>query len=64
MKLRLLFGDLSRVPAQWRVLSVRLYWNALLYKSDLLAELDLPHSGVVNFEELVDLPRGFDEDGR
>ncbi|KAJ5117052.1 hypothetical protein N7526_011161 [Penicillium atrosanguineum] len=29
---------------------------------DLLAELDLPHSGIVNFEEHVDLPGGFDED--
>ncbi|KAL4923202.1 putative C6 finger domain protein [Aspergillus undulatus] len=62
MKLQLLFGNPSRVPARWRELSVRVYWNALLYESDLLAELDLPHSGIVNFEELVDLPGGFDED--
>ncbi|KAL3473647.1 hypothetical protein BJX99DRAFT_194233 [Aspergillus californicus] len=62
MKLQLLFGNPSRVPAQWRELSVRVYWNALLYESDMLAELDLPHSGIVNFEELVDLPGGFDED--
>jgi hypothetical protein len=61
MKLQLLFGNPSRVPVQWRELSVRVYWNALLYESDLLAELDLPHSGIVNFEELVDLPGGFDE---
>ncbi|KAL4916885.1 hypothetical protein BDW62DRAFT_92437 [Aspergillus aurantiobrunneus] len=63
MKLQLLFGNPSRVPVQWRELSVRVYWNALLYESDLLAELDLPHSGIVNFEELVDLPGEFDEDG-
>ncbi|KAL4877922.1 hypothetical protein BJY04DRAFT_121981 [Aspergillus karnatakaensis] len=62
LKLQLLFGDPSRVPAQWRELSVRVYWNALLFESDLLAELDLPHSGIVSFEELVDLPGGFDED--
>ncbi|KAL2872242.1 putative C6 finger domain protein [Aspergillus lucknowensis] len=62
MKLQLLFGNPSRVPAQWRELSVRVYWNALLYESDMLAELDLPHSGIVNFEELVDLPGRFDED--
>ncbi|KAL4735145.1 hypothetical protein BDV11DRAFT_196595 [Aspergillus similis] len=61
MKLQLLFGNPSRVPVQWRELSVRVYWNALLYESDLLAELDLPHSGIVNFEELVDLPGVFDE---
>lgn len=40
---------------------MRVYWNTLLYESDLLAELDLPHSGIVNFEELVDLPGKFDE---
>lgn len=62
MKLQLLFGNQSRIPLQWRELSVRLYWNALLYESDLLAELDLPHSGIVHFEELVDLPGDFDED--
>ncbi|KAL4781919.1 hypothetical protein BJX76DRAFT_333958 [Aspergillus varians] len=63
MKLQLLFGNSSRVPLRLRELSVRVYWNALLYESDLLAELNLPHSGIVNFEELIDLPGGFDEDG-
>ncbi|KAF7594280.1 hypothetical protein BBP40_009680 [Aspergillus hancockii] len=62
LKLQLLFGNPSRVPLQWRELSVRVYWNALLYESDLLAELDLPHSGIVHFEELVDLPGGFEEE--
>ncbi|OQE19055.1 hypothetical protein PENSTE_c016G01844 [Penicillium steckii] len=62
MKLQLLFGNTSRVPAQWKELSVRVYWNTLLYESDLLAELDLPHSGIVHFEELVDLPGGFEEE--
>ncbi|EAW06265.1 putative C6 finger domain protein [Aspergillus clavatus NRRL 1] len=62
MKLQLLFGDPARVPLQWRELSVRVYWNALLYESDLLAELDLPHSGIIHFEELVDLPGGFEEE--
>ncbi|KAM0099070.1 hypothetical protein ACP6JE_006404 [Aspergillus fumigatus] len=62
MKLQLLFGDPARVPLQWRELSVRVYWNALLYESDLLAELDLPHSGIVHFEEVVDLPGGFEEE--
>ncbi|KAJ5668822.1 hypothetical protein N7462_009892 [Penicillium macrosclerotiorum] len=62
MKLQLLFGNPSRVPAQWKELSVRVYWNSLLYESDLLAELDLPHSGIVNFEEIVDLPGGFEEE--
>ncbi|KAH8425653.1 putative C6 finger domain protein [Aspergillus melleus] len=62
MKLQLLFGNPSRVPSQWRELSVRVYWNALLYESDLLAELDLPHSGIVHFEELVDLPGRFEDE--
>ncbi|BAE65369.1 unnamed protein product [Aspergillus oryzae RIB40] len=62
LKLQLLFGNPSRVPLQWKELSVRIYWNALLYESDLLAELDLPHSGIVHFEELVDLPGGFEEE--
>ncbi|CAI7570929.1 unnamed protein product [Penicillium glandicola] len=62
MKLQLLFGSPNRIPNQWRELSVRVYWNALLFESDLLAELDLPHSGIVNYEELVDLPGGFEEE--
>jgi hypothetical protein len=62
LKLQLLLGNPNRVPAQWKELSVRVYWNSLLYESDLLAELDLPHSGIVNFEELVDLPGGFEEE--
>jgi hypothetical protein len=62
MKLQLLFGKPARLSAQWKELSVRLYWNTLLYESDLLAELDLPHSGIVDFEELVDLPGGFEDE--
>ncbi|RAL06223.1 putative C6 finger domain protein [Aspergillus ibericus CBS 121593] len=62
MKLQLLFGNPSRVPAQWKELGTRVYWNTLLFESDLLAELDLPHSGIVHFEELVDLPGGFEQE--
>ncbi|KAK9435269.1 C6 finger domain protein [Metarhizium brunneum] len=43
-----------------RELVERIYWNTLLFESDLLAELDLPHSGVVQFEENVGLPGGFE----
>jgi len=49
----------SRVPPDQRELTERIYWNVLLFESDLLAELDLPHSGVVQFEENVGLPGGF-----
>jgi hypothetical protein len=60
-KLQLLLSGPGRVPAEERELSERVYWNALLFESDLLAELDLPHSGIVQFEESVGLPGGFVE---
>jgi hypothetical protein len=59
-KLQLLLMTPNRVPPQQRELVERIYWNALLFESDLLAELDLPHSGVVQFEENVGLPGGFE----
>ncbi|CAG9997565.1 unnamed protein product [Clonostachys byssicola] len=59
-KLQLLLMSPNRVPAHQRELIERIYWNALLFESDLLAELDLPHSGVVQFEENVGLPGGFE----
>ena len=61
-KLQLLLMSPSRVPPEQRELTERIYWNALLLESDLLAELDLPHSGVVQFEENVGLPCGFEGD--
>ncbi|KAK4251571.1 hypothetical protein C7999DRAFT_10831 [Corynascus novoguineensis] len=61
-KLQLLLMTPNRVPADQRELIERIYWNSLLFESDLLAELDLPHSGVVAFEENVGLPCGFEGD--
>jgi hypothetical protein len=61
-KLQLLLSAPGRVPANQKELSERVYWNALLFESDLLAELDLPHSGIVQFEELVGLPGGFEQE--
>ncbi|KAL2208787.1 hypothetical protein CC79DRAFT_1341339 [Sarocladium strictum] len=61
-KLQLLLMTPNRIPTQQRELVERIYWNALLFESDLLAELDLPHSGVVQFEENVGLPGGFEGD--
>ncbi|KAI0165605.1 hypothetical protein GGR57DRAFT_128226 [Xylariaceae sp. FL1272] len=58
-KLQLLLMAPTRVPDDQRELLERIYWNSLLFESDLLAELDLPHSGVVQFEENVGLPGGF-----
>ncbi|PGH14823.1 hypothetical protein AJ79_02839 [Helicocarpus griseus UAMH5409] len=62
IKLQLLLGSPGRVPPQSKELSGRVYWNALLFESDLLAELDLPHSGIVQFEETAELPGGFEEE--
>jgi len=59
-KLQLLLSAPGRVPTTQRELSERVYWNALLFESDLLAEMDLPHSGIVQFEESVGLPGGFE----
>jgi len=61
-KLQLLLMSPNRVPPEQRELTERIYWNSLLFESDLLAELDLPHSGVVQFEENVGLPGGFEGD--
>lgn len=59
-KLQLLLSAPGRVPAAERELSERVFWNSLLFESDLLAELDLPHSGIVQYEEVVGLPGGFE----
>ncbi|KAI6785298.1 Quinic acid utilization activator-like protein [Emericellopsis cladophorae] len=59
-KLQLLLMTPNRVPPKEKELVERIYWNALLFESDLLAELDLPHSGVVQLEDNVGLPGGFE----
>ncbi|KAM4056961.1 fungal zn(2)-Cys(6) binuclear cluster domain-containing protein [Hirsutella rhossiliensis] len=61
-KLQLLLMAPNRIPPHLRELVERIYWNALLYESDLLAEMDLPHSGVVQLEEHIGLPGGFEGD--
>ncbi|KAF2835678.1 C6 zinc finger domain-containing protein [Patellaria atrata CBS 101060] len=63
MKLQLLLSAPGRLPPHAKELSERVFWNTLLFESDLLAELDLPHSGIVQFEETVGLPGGFEEEG-
>ncbi|KAK9452939.1 hypothetical protein V1511DRAFT_123880 [Dipodascopsis uninucleata] len=37
----------------------RVFWNALIFESDILAEVDLPHSGIEMLEDQVGLPSGF-----
>ncbi|KAF2759975.1 hypothetical protein EJ05DRAFT_317638 [Pseudovirgaria hyperparasitica] len=63
MKLQLLLSSPGRLPTHAKELSERVYWNALLFESDLLAELDLPHTGIIQFEESVGLPGGFEDEG-
>ncbi|CAG8982045.1 hypothetical protein HYALB_00013836 [Hymenoscyphus albidus] len=60
-KLQLLLSAPGRIPEHQREIMERVYWNALLFESDLLAELDLPHSGIVHYEEHVGLPAGFQQ---
>ena len=62
MKLQLLLSGQGRIPGHSKELTERVYWNAVLFESDLLAELDLPHSGIIQFEETVGLPCGFEEE--
>lgn len=63
MKLQLLLSVPGRLSEPSNELIQRVYWNTLLFESDLLAELDLPHSGIVNFEETIGLPGGFENEG-
>ncbi|ORY07511.1 hypothetical protein BCR34DRAFT_18299 [Clohesyomyces aquaticus] len=63
MKLQLLLGAPGRLPPHEKELSERVYWNTLMFESDLLAELDLPHSGIAPLEETVGLPGGFEDVG-
>lgn len=62
IKLQLLLSAPNSIHPQVRELSERVFWNILLLESDLLAELDLPHSGIVSFEESMRLPRSFPYD--
>lgn len=41
----------------------RAFWSALILESDLLAELDLPPSGITRYENEVSLPFQIQEDG-
>ncbi|CAK4032171.1 related to C6 finger domain [Lecanosticta acicola] len=61
-KIQLLLSSPTTIPPQLRELAERIYWNTLLIESDLLAELDLPHTGIVSFEESMRLPRSFPYD--
>ncbi|KAK5146929.1 hypothetical protein LTR32_001538 [Rachicladosporium monterosium] len=59
IKQQLLLSSPHTIPPQLKELNERVYWNTLMMESDLLAELDLPHSGIAQFEESMRLPRSF-----
>ena len=61
MKLQLLVSSAAMTPGM-KQLAQRVYWNTLLFESDLLAELDLPHSNIEHLEELVGLPSPFEDE--
>ncbi|KAL5118455.1 hypothetical protein ACEQ8H_003631 [Pleosporales sp. CAS-2024a] len=63
MKLQLLLSAPGRISPPEEELGKRVYWNAVMIESDLLAELDLPHSGIAQFEEGFSLPTGFEDVG-
>ncbi|KAF2656022.1 C6 zinc finger domain-containing protein [Lophiostoma macrostomum CBS 122681] len=63
MKLQLLLSAPGRLSPAEEELSKRVYWNAAMIESDLLAELDLPHSGIEQFEDTFTLPTGFEDVG-
>lgn len=62
MKQQLMLSSPHCIPPPLKELSERIYWNTLMIESDLLAELDLPHSGIVQYEESMRLPRSFPYD--
>ncbi|KAF1820672.1 uncharacterized protein K489DRAFT_323867 [Dissoconium aciculare CBS 342.82] len=59
VKLQLLLAHPNVIQSDVGELIERVYWNTLLIESDLLAELDLPHSGIVHFEDNMSLPKVF-----
>ena len=61
IKLQLLLRIPGAIPVQSIQLSERLYWNILLAESDLATQLDLPRSGIAQFEESVAFPTFFQE---
>ncbi|KKA29633.1 hypothetical protein TD95_000670 [Thielaviopsis punctulata] len=60
-KLQVLVMAPGRVAADQRELVQRIYWNAVMRESEMLAELELPHSGLAAWEDAVSLPSGFDD---
>ena len=61
MRLQSLLRVPGTIPEQSIQLSERLYWNMFLMESDLLNELDLPSTGILQTEEHISLPTFFQD---
>ncbi|KAF2088614.1 hypothetical protein K490DRAFT_39333 [Saccharata proteae CBS 121410] len=60
MKLQLILRTPGSLPSHMKELGKRIFWNTWLLESDLLAELDLPPSGILQFGEIVGIPCGYE----
>lgn len=58
-KLQLLFGPHGEIPPDSKELSNRVVWNAILFETNLLYELDLPQSNLIPYEASFDLPSAY-----
>ena len=56
LKLQLLMRRPERLSTEEEELGSRVYWSAAMIESDLLAELDLPQTGLSRLEERFPLP--------
>ena len=65
MKLQLLLTTPDGIPDRSKELGLRVVWNAILFECDLVSELDLPQSNLVNHLATLDLPNHFasEQDG-
>lgn len=60
-KLQLLFSPHAEIPPDSKELSNRVVWNAILFETHLLYELDLPQSNLIPYEASFDLPSAYPE---
>lgn len=61
-KLQLLFNPFSDISPRSKELGNRVVWNAILFESSLLSELELPQSNLIYCDASLDLPSPYPED--
>lgn len=61
-KLQLLFNPFSDISPRSKELGHRVVWNAILFESSLLSELELPQSNLIYCDASLDLPSPYPED--